>query len=546
MLAENTWRLKRALRTIRDEVEGDDRFVDFGVLIRVVERDMEHGKEILAGKPPLRVVGEHLFGGVVDTKQSPPAFVRPPIEPVVVTLSPAQWKLVQHGDELPLRLMAYGSMGAGKTTMLAAWLTLRLIESTGIANAVIGVTAPTNPRMTQIKEMIGGLAWKGGGMWPRAWFRWKEQDRRLYCANGVAVEFRSTHRSSKAEGSPIQGQNWIACASDELQDSVDVDGDIEARGRAAPNGQYKRFNTVTAKDHPEWRSFRARCASSEFWGIYQMLGPDSPFVHPSYWDQLKSTMTKRDYERKVLCHDIASDDRVYTAWNRALNVRHYPMIGARDVTESVLRSFGALQPYGYLIGHDPGEATDVSVFLKAFMMPGAKDYVWFVMGEITSKNCTGEEHARKVLRWLHEHHVCQVGIDGRLRGSGAIALCDPQTDRDVYRVWKHLGIAIRPAAYKPGTRDPMRIGREMRIDVVNTLICDASNNRRLFVHADNQAQPCAPKLVQAFEMSERNADGRSEHERKDATDLSHWPAAVGYALYDLERPRLQAKLKAVK
>jgi hypothetical protein len=131
-------------------------------------------------------------------------------------------------------------------------------------------------------------------------------------------------------------------------------------------------------------------------------------------------------------------------------------------------------------------------------------------------------------------------------GAGAIALTDPQTDRDAYRIYKHLGIDIRPAAYKPGTRDPMRIGREMRIDVVNTLICDASNNRRLFVHADNQAQPCAPKLVQAFEMSERNADGKSEHERKDATDMSHWPAAVGYALYDLERPRIRAKLKAIK
>lgn len=507
---------------------------------------MENGSVLLHGKPPLRVVAEHVYGGIVDTKQNPPAFIGPPADPVVITLSPTQWKLVEHADDLPLRLMAYGSMGAGKTTMLAAWLTLRVIEATGQRNAVGGVTAPTNPRMAQIKEMIGGLAWQGGGMWPTSWFRWREADRRLYCANGIALEFRSTHKSSAAEGSPIQGQNWIFCASDELQDSVEVDGDIEARGRAAADGKYRRFNTVTAKDHPIWRSFRARCAASEFWGIHQMLGPDSPFVHPDYWEQLKSTMTKRDYERKVLCHDIASDDRVYTSWNRALNVRHYPMIGARDVTQRVLAAFGNVRPWGYLLGHDPGEATDATVFLKAFQMPGAADYVWFVMGEITSKNCTGEEHARKVLTWLHEHHACQVGSDGRIVGAGAIALTDPQTDRDTYRVYKHMGIDIRPAAYKPGTRDPMRIGREMRIDVVNTLICDASNNRRLFVHADNQAQPCAPKLVQAFEMSERNADGKSEHERKDATDMSHWPAAVGYALYDLERPRIRAKLKAIK
>ena len=38
------------------------------------------------------------------------------------------------------------------------------------------------------------------------------------------------HEQSKAEGSKIQGQNWIAHGGDELQDSLKADSDIEARG----------------------------------------------------------------------------------------------------------------------------------------------------------------------------------------------------------------------------------------------------------------------------------------------------------------------------
>lgn len=545
MLAELTWRKKKAIRFLREELEGESRFVDMGVTFLVVERDIEHGKTIIDGKPPLRVVERHHFGGIIDTKSEPPRFIGPSKEPAVITLSRAQWNLVRHNDDMPLRLMAYGSMGAGKTTVLAAWVTLRIIESTGISGGVGGVTAPTNPRMTQVKEMLGGLSWKGGGMWPRSWFRWKEIDRRAYMANGIAVEFRSTHKSSAAEGSPIQGQNWIWHAGDELQDSVDVDGDIEARGRAAPDGRYRRLNTVTAKDHPEWRTFRARCQSSPHWGIYTMLGPDSPFVHPNYWEQLKSTMTKRDYERKVMCHDIASDDRVYTSWDRSQNVRHYPMIGAKDVTAEVLARFSSHRTFAYLIGNDPGEATDASVFLKAFHMPGRADYDWFVMGEITSRNGTSEEHARKVLAWLNERHACLLGRDGRIAGNGAIAMTDPQTEGDLYKVWRSHGIDMQPAAYKAGKVAPARISKEVRIDVINTLISDARGNRRLFVHMDQQGELAAPKLVQAFEMSERDAKGKAEHERKDASDLSHWPAALGYALYRLERPRMSEKLRTV-
>lgn len=546
MSVELAWRRKKAIRFLRDELDDANRFVDFGMVVRVVEAD-PNGKKIIAGKPPLRVVAIHRFGGMVDTKMSPPQFVGPSVKPLVVTLSRKQWQLVEHGDDMPLRIMAYGSMGAGKTTMLVAWVTLRMIEFTGTHEAVIGVTAPTARRMGQVKRMLGGSKMKGGGLWPKAWFTWSYEEEMLYCANGVNIEFRSTHQSSHAEGSPIQGQNWVASASDELQDSLNVESDIEARGRSAPDGKYRRFNTVTAKDSPDWRNFRARCATSEFWGIYTLLGPDSPFIAAAYWDQLKANMTRRDYERKVLCRDIASDQRIYTGWARELNVRPALIPGTyRDVTIDQLRRLGGTVPYAYLIGHDPGEATDASVIMKAVIPQGRRDYEWTVVGEITSRNCTDREHAIKVLRWLQERSVCIKGSDGELVSNGAVALTDPQTDPDTIRIWRSIGISMRPAVYKPGTNQPSRIMKEARIDLVNTLVCDANDFRRLYVQADDKGEPLAPMLVKSFEMSERNADGKAEHERKDENDLSHWAAAIGYGLYALERPRVKQHMFLVK
>ena len=37
---------------------------------------------------------------------------------------------------------------------------------------------------------------------------------------------------------------------------------------------------------------------------------------------------------------------------------------------------------------------------------------------------------------------------------------------------------------------------------------------------------------------ERNGDDKAEADKKDGNDRSHWPAAVGYALWQIESPRL--------
>jgi hypothetical protein len=39
---------------------------------------------------------------------------------------------------------------------------------------------------------------------------------------------------------------------------------------------------------------------------------------------------------------------------------------------------------------------------------------------------------------------------------------------------------------------------------------------------------------------ERNESGKAEWENKDASDLSHWPASVCFAVFAIEKPRVDA------
>jgi hypothetical protein len=114
---------------------------------------------------------------------------------------------------------------------------------------------------------------------------------------------------------------------------------------------------------------------------------------------------------------------------------------------------------------------------------------------------------------------------------------DARPHRGVNATFLSHHLDARPAAYAPGSDKPGTIRKEWRIEMVVNLLKAASGKRRLFVDCDDRRQPVAPRLVEAFENSARNGDGEAETDRKDERDLSHWPAALGYALWSLERPK---------
>lgn len=556
MFSDLTWRKRKQERDLRDRITSVDRFVDIGVVIHTVVAD-EHGKRLLRGKPKLRIVKSQEFGGILDTSANPPRITCPSANPVVWFCSEDQEPIILHGDSEPLGQLVYGSEGAGKTCALAMWHYFRWLEHLGERREG-GQTAPTKARLKKIRDELFEL-------YPQDWYRHRVAEDVIVLCDGTRIQLRSTKQQSPSSGSPIQGYNWSWCGRDEGQDQIERHEDIEARGRAAKSVQiasgetivrYKQLVTATAKDSPDWRSFRDLIESAKtengvaLWQRRTLLGSNSPFVPAAFWAKLKATMSPREYSRRVLAQDVRPERTLYPTWERDRNLRPLIQVRAVDVTARELAPWGP--NHHVLVGHDPGQLYDVSVLLKAYKLPGIADPVWWVVDEVTTELSTTEHHVKALRACLKDRWGCfQVDYKGRAVEGGPTALvrADPygdtendaeHPDRTVYTVFKQNGLQILAAAYA-STPTQVKIGRvprEGRIDLVCTLFQAESKVTRLYVACDDRRVPAAPRLVKAIESSERDAAGRAEHGRKDKNDPTHWPAALGYALWAIEKPRL--------
>lgn len=551
LVSSLAWKRRAVERQIEADADETDRYVDMGVTLTVVEMDRERANAMeraggwLPDVPPVKIVDTLNLGGMLDTWQG--EIVGPSVNPRQWRCSPQQAPLILHDDDAPLWSLVQGSEGAGKSTTGAMWLYMRVLEHVG-HNREIGVTAPVRARLGHVIKAIGKL-------WAPKWYRWKERDQSYRFRAGPLVQLVSAHQQSEDAGSPIQGANWVACLSDELQDHHDRNDDIVARGRDAPGGRYKRLCTSTFKDSTEWRDFRDVVAKSPEWRFAKLLGLDSPFQWPRWWATIKAGgITDREWRRRVLAMDVGLEAQLYHCWSRKLedgspgNLRPIPL-GADDVTAEVLAPY--LPRGGVLIGHDPGKRQHVSMFLKAYRFRGERTIRWFVVDEVTTNDATIEKHVAEVMERVRKAWRCNLksSLDGRPDpyAPQALVRIDPHTrsgdehpGRDLYAVWRNAGLVARAAAYNPGASDPAVIKRESRFDMMNTLLCDVNGERRLLVACDDQGSYRAQKLVKALESMERDAAGKGEADKKDGNDLSHWPAAVGYALWQIEHPRTMA------
>lgn len=546
------WKERAILRDVEKSLDETTRYLDMGVVLRVIVRDETNGEPLVAGVPPVRVVREHRLGGMVDLwgehTDGRPSWCGPSASPVVWLCSEAQEPMILHADDAPLWQLVQGSEGSGKTYALAMWCGLRVLEHVG-HDREIGITAPVTKRMRHVQNAIRKT-------WPAHWYRWREVLHQYQFRAGPTVQLVSAHTSRSDEGSPIQGANWVAHGGDELQDHFDKEDDIVMRGRSAPDGRYKRLNTSTAKDSAAWRDFRRVVEGSPVWRFAKMLGTANPLVSPEHWARLRAGgMTQREWDRRVLALDVPPEKQLYYNWRRTnddgtpANLMPIP-IGAVDVTADVLASYG--RRIGVLVGHDPGTLQHVSMFLKAYKLtPRDRHHRWFVVDEVTSPESTVRAHVADVLKRLQEHHGCNLtDWKGRPSESSPVALVriDPHTQtgtehpgRDLYTVWRQFGLIALAAAYQPGTTKPQTIKKESRFDLMNVLLCDdvGGAERRLLVACNDRGAPAAPRLVSAFESLERNEAGEGEADGKGKGDLSHWPAAVGYAVWQVERPRIE-------
>jgi hypothetical protein len=536
--------------------------LDFGVRLHVVAKEPLTGDEMIAGKPRMRLVRTVDLGGMVQLKDGHAEYIGRSENPRAWFASEQQARLILHEDDLPLWLLVEGSEGAGKSTLLAMWHWVRVAEHVG-ERVEGGLTAPTYARLGHVKKAIAEL-------WDPRWYVWKERDLAYTFHVGPRVQLVSAVKRSEAGGSPIQGANWSWHGGDELQDHCEREADIEARGRSAKGGRYKRLNTATVKDASEWRSFKEAARASSLWLLVKMLGRESPFIADAHWDNLENggTMSKREIDRRIYARDVGPERQVYHYWSRATregrpgNLRRIPE-GAIDVTADVLKPWSpAGRRHTLLVGHDPGKRQHVSMFLKAYRLPGqpASDTRprWFLVDEVTSPESTVQSHVLDVLararsRWkvnlLRQDHLGVQKVPDPDSPQMLVRI-DPHTrsgtehpGQDVYTRWRQQGIDAKPAAYRPGSIVPMTIKKESRLDMMNTLFCanDGTEDglRRLLVAVDEHGKPAAPQFVKAVESMERNEAGEAEADAKDADDMSHWPAAVGYALWMIEAPRLK-------
>ncbi len=535
----SAWADKRIKKAQDEILGGSDRYVDFGIVMHIVRQDLINGTVLLDGAPRMVVLDTKRFGGMVDTRTM--SLCGPSEDPAVWYVSEDQARLILHGSDLQDRLLVYGSEGGGKTVTLAMWCALRTLEFTGASpRREIGMTAPTGPRLKIIQATI--QQW-----WPARWIRWVERDSCFYVANGVTVRLISTHQTSAKEGSRVQGYNWSACGSDELQDSIDRDEDIESRGRSAPNGRYKRLATATAKDHSEWRTWRDAAIANGMWGRTDLLSTRSPFIHPDFLERLKRTLSKREWTRRQGAQDVPPERVVYYNWDRARNVAPRPRV--EHAAQSLLSGLGG--PFGLLIGHDPGRRYRYSVFLLPWIINNRRK--WWVVDEVWNDTGTIESHVLAVRQRVREKWGCNL-LDrfGKQSPDSPRALIrtdiytdngedSKRPDRSVYTLFRQHGMFIMPAAQRAtpgGQLRPAQIRKDSRINMVNRLFADANGEPCLFVDVDEFGKPVAPKLIHAIESMERDGNDRAEAERKGSMDLSHFTAALGYGLWSIEKPKV--------
>lgn len=546
-------RTRAALKTIRHLTRADGgRYLDYGIELRVVELDLDSGRELIPGLPPLRIVDRERIGGILDTVTR--RLVGPTERPVVWYVGRRQREILLRRDPKRSRTLLYSAEGGGKTVLMAQWLIVQVLAllSAGEPGA-IGATAPTSPRLdTLISAVVARIPTDTTvAPNPAAWARMYVDAGELRFASGHVIQFRSTKKQSGATGSPVQGYTWVASGDDELQDTAEngADPDIEARLRGARTSY--RMCTATAKDSPAWRTFRDGKTSSPDWQIERLSYTETPFVWPDHWERMRRNVSEREWMRRGLAMDVGPERMTYTTWSREDNLRPIPQIGAVDVTAEVMRPWGP--NIHVLVGHDPGSLWDVSVFLKAYRLVGERRHRWWVVGELTTARSTTEQHVLALLDKVRREWGCN-DLDWRgMRDADAprvLVRADPYSDsgsdashphRSVYTVFRQHGLTILPAALRATTSavKPSPVPKQAGIDMVVSLLASASGERRLLIACDQNRAPAAPRLVEALEMSELDAEGRAETAKKDARDLSHWCAALRYALWALECPRIR-------
>lgn len=495
-------------------------------------RQDPRGAEVLPGRPRVVATNVETFGGIFDCRAM--RWHDETANPVVWYLSQEQRDLAVHGNGLPDKLLVRGAEGAGKTRgALAPWACLRVIEFAG-QNVEGGGTAPTQGRLETLRIALTERM-------PPDWYVWRQRDwlLRFHCA--VQLRLVSAHRQSEAEGSPVQGYDWVFAAGDEGQDQLHIMDDVDARGRRAPGGRYRRMLTCSVKDSRAYREFEAKLATNRLWAIRQLPAFSNPFVASEHWQNLKDTYSTRDYRRRVLAEAVGPERKTYPEFERETHVIPVP-VTARDVTHHAVGVYESYMRPGAIFrlaaGHDPGKIKNTTTLHRAFLFPG-RLLVWMVVGEFITERTTQERHAFELRRHLQREFGLDYPADRLDDEAGlekTIVFRDPHArgeqhpDEDVEAAFRRHGFDIFTAA-----PDKQVIKRRSRIEMMNRLIRSYSGKIRFFIGCKQDGTPLAPETLASFLDQERDELENPETSKKGVKDITHPAVASGYLLWPFER-----------
>lgn len=499
------------IQRVRELLRTEDRFVDVAARLRVWRRDPATGLAV-----PDRLL-HTVYGGRYDSVLR--RIVGPATAPVELSCHEGQLEFLEHsGVGGVRRVLALGPPGGGKT--YAAVLKAYLLGLAG--NRTIGVVVPTTGRggtawqyIVEIGERHGWLAWV------------RETRREIGLVNGTVFNVLSGVRQSSRRGTTVQGRNWDAAVEDESQNIEDyVQTEIDFRGRL--RADYCVYETATNDPIAEFRQRKRRYLADPAYHKIIRFGTRSPWVREGFYDEQKHSMTERDWLERIALEDQESETRTYYKYDPKATIRE--RVGGLDITAKVIAERYPdrdlrQNPAEILIAQDFGHTFNTSVLLRCFAGPSGPE--WWAVAEYLTRRKTAREHAEGLK---------QAGLG--ITTSNSIVIADPhprqagdaKVDLADYRQFREAGFDIRRAS-------STRISRKHRVAMVNTLLCDATGTRHLFLEADKYGRPRCPELATAFEYQDNDANGEPEMQRKDEKDPSHPTATVGYGLYPFERWR---------
>jgi hypothetical protein len=486
-----------------------DRYIDCAIRLRVHRR----GKD---GKPEPAELLPRAFGGVYDTFAAAYAPERRPGKIHELKVHAGQVPLITMiGAKGKRRCLGLGAPGGGKTMAIVVTVACLAVRK---ANGIGGVVAPTRARLGIVwgkcLELLGPL-----GLIASVSPGKKE----ISLVNGTLVQFRAAARRSEETGSPIAGHDWQWAVEDEQQDIGDADlREVDFRGRIAADFQV--FSSATNEPRHEFQMRLQRYAAQPLYEVIRFSGYDNAFTPLEHWDAMKATMSAEDFDRYINAKDAPREGRVYPAFAYKENTAALPS-PREDITARLCQDKYQV-PYQYIIGWDPGALVSASVVLKVFAGNGADERNWFVVDEILTRDATTEYHARDLRAWLARRGI---------RNEAVIVIGDPHenkdTDRSDYLQMQAAGFTVKRS------NGGVQIERRHRISMVNALLKDATEKRRLFLAASGMGPPTAAKTAECFGHLMYTRLGDIDKRHGTYMDLSHPGDAVGYALFPFEKFR---------